>query len=75
LSNFILEKRKEIVFSIPNMKLNRNDDIELRKKILNMSQEEREKIGINKSTIWYIKKNVSEGKTPRIYKKILTRIK
>jgi len=57
------------------MKLNRNDDVELRKKILKMSQEERQKLGINKSTIWYIKKNVFEGKIPRIYKKILTRLK
>ena len=75
MSNFILEKRKEFVFSIPNMKLNRNNDVELRERNLNMSQEEQEKLGINKLTIWYIKKNVSEGKTPRIYKKILTRIK
>jgi hypothetical protein len=70
-----LDKKKELEFNIIKMKLNRNDDAELRKKILKMSQEERQKLGINKSTIWHIKKNVFEGKIPRIYKKILTRLK
>ena len=70
-----MEKKKELEFNITKMKLNRNDDVKLRKKILKMSQEERQKLGINKSTIWHIKKNVFEGKIPRIYKKILTRIK
>jgi len=74
LSNFILEKKEEFDFSIPEMKLNRNDHLKLREKILNMAAKEREELGINKSTLWYIKKNLSEGKTPRIYKRILTKI-
>jgi len=40
-----------------------------------MSAEERKQLGINKSTMWYIRKNLSEGKTPKIYEKILTKIK
>ena len=56
------------------MKLNRNDNVELRNKILNMTAEERERSGINKSTLWYIKKNLREGKTPKIYQKILLQI-
>ncbi len=70
LSNFILEKKKEFDFIIPKMKLNRNDDLELRERILSMTPEERKQLGINKSTLWYIKKNLSEGKTPKIYGKI-----
>lgn len=53
------------------MNMNRNDDSELREKILNMTTEERKNLGINKSTLWYIKKNLSEGKTSKIYPKIL----
>jgi len=35
LSNFILEKKKGFDFVIPKMKLNRNDSVELRERILN----------------------------------------
>ena len=74
LSNFILEKKKEFEFNVPKMNLNRKDNLELRDKILNMTVEERKKLGINKSTLWHIKKNLSEGKTPKIYEKILLKI-
>jgi hypothetical protein len=56
------------------MKIERIDNLELREKILNMTAEERSKLGINKSTLWHIKKNLSEGKTPKIYGKILLKI-
>ena len=75
LSNFILEKKKEFDFVIPKINLNRNDNLELREKILNMSSDERKQLGINKSTLWYIQKNLSEEKTPKIYEKILVKIK
>jgi hypothetical protein len=39
-----------------------------------MTPDERKTLGINKSTLWYIKKNLSEGKTPKIYPKILLKI-
>ena len=42
LSNFIVGKKKEFDFVIPKLKLNTNDHVELRKKILNMTSEERE---------------------------------
>ena len=56
------------------MKLNRNDNLELRDKILSMTHDERKKLGINKSTLWHTKKNLLEGKTPKIYEKILLKI-
>jgi len=74
LFNFILEKKKEFDFVIPKMQLNRNDTLELREKILNMTPEERKRLGINKSTLWYVKKNLIEGKTPKIYEKIVLKI-
>ena len=39
-----------------------------------MTSEERKRLGINKSTLWYIKKNLAEGKTPKIYEKILLKL-
>jgi len=74
LSNFILEKKKEFDFFIPKMKIERNDNLELREKILNMTPDVRKRLGINKSTLWHIKKNLSEGKTPKMYEKILTKM-
>ena len=43
LANFIVDKKKENDFVIPKMKLNRNDNLELRERILNMTTEERKK--------------------------------
>ena len=74
LANFISEKKKEFEFNIPAMKLNRNVDLELKEKILSMTVEERKRLGINKSTLWYIKNNLKKGKTIGIYDKILSKI-
>jgi len=74
LANFVVDKKKEFNFIIPKIRLNRKDNLELRERILNMDQEERKTLGINKSTLRYIKKNLSEGKTPKIYEKILLKI-
>ncbi len=45
-----MEKKKELELVIPKMKINRNDNLELREKILKMISKEREMLGINKST-------------------------
>ena len=74
LANFILEKKKEFDFVIPKMKVNRNDNLELREKILNVNAEEMKRLRINKSTLGYIRKNLSEGKIPKIYEKVLLKI-
>ena len=55
LANFIIDKKKDFDFIIPNVKLKKNDNLKLREKILSMTVKEREKLGINKSTLWYIK--------------------
>ena len=74
LSNFIVDKKKEFNFDIPKIKLNRNDNLELREKIFNMTNEKRKELGINKSTLWYIKKNLNMGNTSKIYEKILLKL-
>ena len=74
LSNFIGDKKKEFEFAIPTMKLNRNDNLKLKEKILSMTSEERKEFGINKSTLWHMKNNLKEGKTISIYDKVLSKI-
>ena len=74
LANFILDKNKEFDFIIPKMNLNRNDDVELREKILKMTPNERRELGINKSTLWYIKKNLFNKKSGNVSKKFILKI-
>ena len=66
LGNFIVDKKQEFDFVIPKINLNRNDSLKLREKILSMTPEERKELGINKSTLWYIKKNLLDEKTTKI---------
>lgn len=51
LANHIMDKNKDLKFSIPKIILSRDDNIELRELILNMRPEERKKLGINRSTL------------------------
>jgi CRISPR-associated protein Cas1 len=46
LANFVLDKKKEFDFVIPKIKIERNNNLELREKILNMTPDERKKLGI-----------------------------
>jgi hypothetical protein len=39
-----------------------------------MTPEEMKGLGINKSTLWHIEKNLNDGKNPKIYQKILLKI-
>ena len=74
LSNFLIDKKKEIKFNIPAMRLTRHDNLKLKEKILTMTNEERKRFGINKSTLWYMKNNLKEGKTISVYDKVLSKI-
>ena len=73
LANFILDKKK-LEFNIPKITISRNDAIDVKEKILNMSVEERKSLRINKSTLWYLKKNLESGKKTKIYNKVLSKI-
>ncbi|QLH06011.1 hypothetical protein [Nitrosopumilus ureiphilus] len=59
---------------VPPIKINRDDGLELRNRILSMSNEERKKLEINKSTLWYLKKNVMSKDKIKIYDKILEKL-
>jgi len=74
LAQFIAEKKKTLEIRVPPIRINRDDNLELRNKILSMSPEERKRLGISKSTLWYMKKNVSSKDRMKIYDKILEKI-
>lgn len=74
LANFAGCKTKSLSFDVPPLAIRRNDASELRQQILLMTSEERKKRGINKSTLWYQKKRLAEGKSIKIYGKVLSRL-
>ena len=39
-----------------------------------MTPEKRKNLGINKNTLFYMKKNLKDGKNIKIYNKILTKL-
>jgi CRISPR-associated protein Cas1 len=74
LANFISDKRKDIEFVIPRYEISRNDTSILKEKILSISPQERKRLGINKSTLFYMKKNIKEGKNIKVYDKIIKKL-
>ena len=75
LAKHILDKTKNFEIVIPEISLQRNDVVSLRKKIELMTPDERKEFGINKSTLWHIKKNLKNNKSFKIYDKMLAKIK
>jgi CRISPR-associated protein Cas1 len=74
LANYIADKADKLKFEIPLFELNRNDCIEVRDALANMTPEERKKLGINKSTLWYIQKNIRDGKKIKLYDKVKLKV-
>jgi CRISPR-associated protein Cas1 len=75
LANFISDKSRKMEFVVPKMEINRDDTILLRQKLLSMTPEQRKKLGINKSTLWYIKKNLQSKDKIKIYDKVLDKVR
>jgi CRISPR-associated protein Cas1 len=73
LANHILDKN-DLSLNIPLIKVNRDDNNDIRDMLAKMTSDERKKLGINKSTLWYIQKNLKEGKKIELYDKIMTKI-
>ena len=74
LSNYIIGKHDTLVVQIPGIKINRTDNSEIREEIMDMLPEERRQLGIRRNTLWYMKKNIQEGKKIKIYNKVKTKI-
>ncbi|MDG7044432.1 MAG: hypothetical protein JRN19_06755 [Nitrososphaerota archaeon] len=74
LSNYISGKSKALDFNIPEIRIDRVDDKELRTKIMSISPEKRKELKINKSTLWYQQKKIKEGKSIKMYKKTKVKI-
>jgi CRISPR-associated protein Cas1 len=69
LANYIQNKQTELQFNIPTVKIGRDDTIEMREAILRMTPKQRKELGISKTTLWCMQKNLREGKQIKIYEK------
>ena len=75
LANFVSGKTKNLEFNIPSIEVESNFDFKKTKQeLLKMTPERRKELGINKSTLWYLKKSLESGKKPKIYKKVLEKL-
>ncbi|MBI2232744.1 MAG: hypothetical protein HYU56_02400 [Candidatus Aenigmarchaeota archaeon] len=66
----MIGKKPSIDFSEPSLVLKREDDFKLRQKILSLSQSEAKKIGINKSSLHYLRKHARSDKPFKVYGKV-----
>ncbi len=58
LANYIMGKSSKLQFNIPEFRIKREDSTDIRSKVLSLTPEDRKKLGINKSTLWYMQKHI-----------------
>jgi len=74
LANNIIDKQRTLTFNIPEIHVKREDDAEIRDRILSITPEERKELGSRRNTLWYMKKNIKNGKKIKIYNKVMDKI-
>ena len=73
LENNVSSRVKTLSFNIPEIKIDRVDHAVLRNRILNMSPEERKKLSPARNTLFYMKKNLKDGKKIKVYNKVMSK--
>jgi len=56
LSRYVIENSKSLEFTIPDIEIKRNDNSQIRDKIMSIDPEKRKELKINKSTLWHQQK-------------------
>lgn len=74
LGHFLLGKFDSIGFMEPALRLERTDNLELRRRILELTQNNARKLGIGKSAIHYLRKNAARSESFKIYKPIMRKL-
>jgi CRISPR-associated protein Cas1 len=73
LAHYLLGKKKALDFNI-DLQLKREDNFELRKKILEFPYTKAKKIGMSKGTLWNLKQNAKSEKSFRVTKRVKERL-
>jgi len=74
LGRFLIGRSDNFDFSQPSPSLHRADDRDLRNHILSLSQPDAAKLGIGKSTLHYLRKNVKGTSSFRVHEKVLRKL-
>jgi CRISPR-associated protein Cas1 len=74
LADYVIERRNALEFDVPTVENERNDSLELRERVLQITPEQRRHLGINKSTLWYMQKHIKEEKRIKVYNKIKVKV-
>jgi len=74
LSRYLVGRTSKLNFSDPSPNLFRTDEGELRRRILNLSQSEAERLRMGKSTLHYLQRNARSADSLRMYKKVRDRL-
>ena len=71
----MMGRSNKLQFNVPEFKIKREDNTDIRNKVLSLTPKDRKRLGINKSTLWYMQKHIREGKKVKIYGKIVSKIR
>ena len=74
LGRYLASRTVRLDFCEPSPNLHREDDQELRRRILGLSQSEALRRGIGKSTFHYMRKRVKSGRSLGVYSKVQERL-
>jgi CRISPR-associated protein Cas1 len=74
LGRFLVGRSREVDFRQPFPILERSDNLEIRRRILSLSQGEAGRSGVGKSTLHYLRSNVESDRSFRIYQKVREKI-
>jgi CRISPR-associated protein Cas1 len=69
LGRFLIGRSPKLDFTEPSPTLSREDDREMRRRILNLSQSEAEQLGIGKSTLHNLRVNARRRGSFKLYRK------
>jgi len=75
LARFLPDKSREIDFIEPRPSLQRSDTLELRERILDLTQREARELGIGKSTLHYLRNNVRQEKPFTLRQSVANRLR
>jgi CRISPR-associated protein Cas1 len=70
LGRYLVGRTGNLDFSEPSPSLKRTDDPKLRRRIFSLSHSEAQKLGIQKSTLSYLRKNARTNIPFRVYHKV-----
>jgi len=75
LGRFLLGKSGSLEFTEPSPDLTRIDTLELRERILELTQKKALELGINKSTLHYLREHAKEQRSFKVYSKVALALK